>query len=82
MGDVQYRLAVAKSDERIEGPDDAEIVFTAPLAAVDSDEFCATAEFMRGRLKGKGDTGRILDLLKAGSVTEAFERLAAEYAER
>jgi hypothetical protein len=76
MSTVQYRLVVAKKDERIEGPDDASVVFAAPIAVVD-DRFDAVVEFMRGRLKATGDTGEILDLLKGGAVDEAFRELAS-----
>lgn len=74
---VQYRLIVAKKDERVEGPDDAAIVVTAPIEAVSDDGFDATVEFMRGRLKATGHTGEILALLRTGAATVAFERLAA-----
>ena len=39
---VQYRVVVAKKDERVEGPDDADVVFTVPLtdaAAVPAQHF-------------------------------------------
>ena len=29
---VQYRIVVGKKDERVEGPDDADVVITVPLA--------------------------------------------------
>jgi hypothetical protein len=74
---VQYRLAVAAKDERTEGPDDAEIVFTAPADTVTADGFDATVEFMRGRVKASGHTGRILELLRSGEATAAFSRLAS-----
>jgi hypothetical protein len=72
---VQYRLVVAKKDERVEGPDDAEIVVTAPVDVVGSDGFDATVEFMRGKLKASGHTGAILELLHTGAADEAFRRL-------
>ena len=75
---VQYRLSVAKKDERVDGPDGAEIVVTVPVAVATADGFDATVEFMRGRLKATGHTGRVLDLLKSGEVDAAFGRLVAE----
>lgn len=75
---VQYRLIVAKKDERVDGPDDAEIVVTAPLAAVTATGFDATVEFMRGTVKATGHTGRLLDLLRSGDATAAFSRLASQ----
>jgi hypothetical protein len=74
---VQYRLVVAKKDERVDGPDDADIIVTAPLDAVTAADFDATVEFMRGRLKASGHTGDLLDLLRSGAATEALGRLAA-----
>lgn len=75
---VQYRLVVAKKDERVDGGDDAEIVVTAPLDVVTSDGFDATIEFMRGKLKATGHSGEILALLRTGAADDAFRRLAGE----
>ena len=74
---VQYRIIVAKKDERADGPDDAAIVVSAPIAVVREDGFDATVEFMRGRLKAAGHTGEILELLKSGTATSALQALAA-----
>lgn len=74
---VQYRVVVAKKDERVDGPDDAAIVVTVPVAVAVADDFDATVEFMRGRLKAAGHTGRVLDLLKSGDATAAINRLAS-----
>ena len=74
---VQYRLVVAKKDERVDGPDDAEIVFTVPAAIAADERFDATVEYMRGKLKATGHTGRVLDLLKSGAVDAAIGRLVA-----
>jgi hypothetical protein len=78
MSTVQYRLVVAKKDERVDGPDDAELVVTAPVATVTDTGFDATVEFMRGKLKATGHTGELLDLLRSGDVTAAFSRLASQ----
>lgn len=75
---VQYRLVVAKKDERIEGPDDADVTFTVPLADAAADDFDATVAYMRGVLKAAGPAGRILDALEAGDVQDAFGRLLTE----
>lgn len=75
---VQYRLVVAKKDERVEGPDDAEIVITAPAALVTAGDFDASVEYMRGKLKASGHTGRLLELLRSGEVDAAFSRLASQ----
>ena len=74
---VRYHVVVAKKDERIDGPDDAEIVITVPVAVATEGGFDATVEFMRGRLKASGHTGEILELLRSGAATEALVALAA-----
>lgn len=74
---VQYRVVVAKKDERVDGPDDAEIVITVPVAVAEAGDFDATTEFMRGRLKAAGHTGSVLELLKSGEATQAISRLAS-----
>ena len=48
---VQYRLAIAKKDERVDGPDGADVVFTSTIDVVTASGFDATVEFMRGRVK-------------------------------
>ncbi|MEJ7799122.1 MAG: hypothetical protein WKF60_01295 [Ilumatobacter sp.] len=74
---VQYRVVVAKKDERAEGPDDADIVMTVPVAVASADDFDATVEFMRGRLKAVGHSGQVLELLKSGDATTSLSRLAS-----
>lgn len=74
---VQYRVVLGKKDERIEGPDDADVVVTAPLDVVTAEGFDATVEFMRGRVKAAGHTGRLLELLKSGDATSRLSQLAS-----
>lgn len=74
---VRYHVVVAKKDERIDGPDDADIVITVPVAVATEDGFDAAVEFMRGRVKAAGHTGEILELLRSGAATEALVSLAA-----
>ncbi len=76
MSAVQYRIVVAKKDERIAGNDDAEVVFTIPAADVTDDGFDATVAFMRGVLKASGPSGLILDTLKSGDADSALAELA------
>lgn len=76
MTRVQYRVVVAKKDERVDGPDDADIVITVPLADAAAEGFDPTVAFMRGSLKASGNTGEILDLLKSGAVAAAIAPLA------
>ena len=72
---VQYRVVVAKKDERVDGPDDADIVITVPLVDAAADDFDPTVAFMRGKLKAAGHTGQILDLLKSGDAGTAIAAL-------
>jgi putative sterol carrier protein len=74
---VQYKVVVAKKDERVDGPDDAEIVITVPLVDAAADDFDPTVAFMRGKLKAAGHTGQILDLLKSGDASTAIAALVA-----
>jgi hypothetical protein len=75
---VQYRVVVSKGDERIEGPDDAALVVTIPLADARDDAFDATVSFMRGRLKSNGSTGALFDVLRSGAAADAIRRLASQ----
>jgi hypothetical protein len=74
---VQYRVVVGKKDERVEGDDASEIVFSVPVAVAAEPGFDATVEFMRGRLKATGHSGQVLAVLKSGEATAALARLAA-----
>jgi hypothetical protein len=71
---VQYRVQVTKKDERVEGPDDADVVITIPLADAATDP---TVAYMRGKLKATGHTGVLLDELRSGRAAAAIQRLAA-----
>ena len=74
---VQYRVVHGKKDERVEGPDDADIVITVPVDIVRAPGFDATVEFMRGKLKAAGHTGRLLEVLKSGEADSALAEIAA-----
>jgi hypothetical protein len=74
---VQYRVVVAKKDERIDGPDDADIVVTVPVVDAATDGFDPTVAFMRGQLKASGNTGEILAVLKSGDAATAISRIVA-----
>lgn len=73
---VQYRVAITKKNELVDGPDDAAIVITVPHAVATDASFDATIEFMRGRLKAAGHTGEIFELLSSGAATSAIRVLA------
>lgn len=74
---VQYRVVVARKDERVDGPDDADVVVTVALADAVAAGFDPTVAYMRGALKATGDTGVVLDVLKTGAAADAIARLAA-----
>jgi hypothetical protein len=70
---IQYRIVVGKKDERVDGPDDADVVVSVPVAHVALDPAVA---FMQGRLKATGSTGALFDALKSGEIAAALRRLA------
>jgi hypothetical protein len=74
---VQYRVVVAKKDERIAGPDDAAVVITVPLAAASDDSFDPAVAYMQGVLKAAGHTGEIIDLLTDGAAATAIAELVS-----
>jgi hypothetical protein len=74
---VQYRVVVGKKDERIDGPDDADVVVTVPLVDAAAPGFDPTVAFMRGVLKASGHTGMVLDVLKSGDAAIAIAALTA-----
>jgi hypothetical protein len=75
---VQYRVIVAKKDERVDGPDDADVVVTVPIADAAAEGFDPTVAYMRGVLKASGHSGKVLDVLESGAAAEAIGRLVAE----
>jgi hypothetical protein len=75
---VQYRVVVAKKDERVDGPDDADIVVTVPIADASAEGFDPTVAYMRGVLKASGHSGKVLDVLESGAAADAIGRLVAE----
>jgi hypothetical protein len=74
---VQYRVVVAKKEERVAGPDDADIVVTVPLADAAAPGFDPSVAYMRGVLKASGHTGRIIELLTDGAAAAAIADLVA-----
>lgn len=74
MATVQYRVVVGKKDERVEGPDDADLVVSVAAKDVALDP---TVAFMSGKLKAVGHTGLLLDALRSGEAAAALTRLAA-----
>jgi hypothetical protein len=71
---VQYRVAFAKNDEAVDGPDDAALVVTVPVADAALDPAVA---FMQGKLKSTGPTGQLLAAFADGSAAAVISRLAS-----
>ena len=71
---IQYRVAFAKNDEAIDGPDGADVVVTisAADAAIDP-----TVAFMQGKLKSTGSTAALFDVLRTGDASTVISRLAS-----
>jgi hypothetical protein len=74
---VQFRVVVAKKDERVSGADDAEVVVTVPLDVAAEPGFDPSVAFMRGALKASGHTGEIIDLLTDGTASAEIAALVA-----
>ena len=77
MSTIQYRVAFGKTDEAVEGPDDAEVVVSIGKADAALDPSVA---FMTGKLKSTGPTRPLLDALADGSAAAAIARLLASRA--
>ncbi len=75
---VRYLVVVGKNDERADGPEDADVVFSVPYTVASDNDFDATVAFMRGKLKAVGNTGQIFELLKSGDAAAALSRLASQ----
>ncbi len=73
----QYRVAIGKKDERVEGPDDADVVVTVPLDEVLAPGFDATVAYMQGKLKSTGPTGPLLAGLRSGEIDRDLKRIAS-----
>jgi hypothetical protein len=75
---VQYRVVVTKKDERILGPDDADVVMAVPLAEVRAEGFDPTVAYMRGVLKATGPSRVVFDVLRSGEAAAAFASLVGD----
>lgn len=69
---IQYRIVMAKNDERVEGPDDAEVVVTVSKADTVLDP---SEAFMLGKLKSTGPTGPLFDALSSGEAARVIRNL-------
>ncbi len=70
---IQYRVVIGKKDERVVGPDDAELVVTVPITDVALDP---TVAFMQGRLKTTGSTGALFAALRSGEIAQTLAEMA------
>jgi hypothetical protein len=71
---VQYRVIFGKKDEAVEGPDDADVVISIPVADAALEPSVA---FMQGKLKAAGHTGVLFEVLRNGEAASAISRLAS-----
>ena len=74
---IQYRVIVGKKDEIVDGPDDADLVITVPLADVLTGDFDPAVAYMQGKLKSTGSTGALFDLIRSGAAASALTQLAS-----
>lgn len=72
---VQVRLAITKKDERVDGPDDADVIVTIGVADAAVEP---TVAYMQGKLKATGHTGRLIEALQSGEIAAAVARLNAQ----
>ena len=71
---VQVRLALSKREERVDGPDDADVIVTIGVADAAVEP---TVAYMQGKLKAAGHTGRLIEALQSGEIAAAVARLNA-----
>jgi hypothetical protein len=71
---IQYRVAFAKNDEAIDGPDDADVVVTIGAADAGLDP---TVAYMQGKLKSTGSTAALFKVLRSGDARAVISRLAS-----
>lgn len=71
---VQYRVSFSKTDEAVEGPDDADVIIRIAAKDAGGDP---TVAYMRGVLKAEGHTGALVDALSSGAAASAISRLAS-----
>ena len=71
---IQYRIAKAKKEELVEGPDDAAVVVALGAGDIALDPNVA---YMTGKLKAAGDTGVLIRALASGEIAAALTALAS-----
>ena len=71
---VQVRLAITKKEERVDGPDDADVIVTIGVADAAVEP---TVAYMQGKLKSTGSTAALFEVLRNGDATTVISRLAS-----
>ena len=71
---IQYRIAKAKKEELVEGPDDAAVVIALGAGDIALDP---NVTYMTGKLKAAGNTGVLLRALASGEIATALTALAS-----
>lgn len=69
---MQYRVALGRKQEAVEGPDEADVMIAVDAKDAHLDP---TEAYMLGRLKAVGHTGALFDALSSGAAAEAIGRL-------
>lgn len=72
---AQYRVTISKGNERVDGPDGADVVFTIGIKDLPAAAADPRVAYMRGMLKASGHTGALLEALKSGDAAAALARL-------
>ncbi len=72
---VQYRVQISKGNERVIGPDGADLVITVPVKVANDVDFDPTVAFMRGQLKAVGSTGALFEELSSGEAVATIKEL-------
>lgn len=72
---VQYRVQISKGNERVDGPDGADLVISVPIKVASNADFDPTVAFMRGQLKALGSTGALFSELSSGEAAHAIAQL-------
>ncbi|MGA0036344.1 MAG: hypothetical protein ACO3SZ_04040 [Ilumatobacteraceae bacterium] len=74
---VQYRVQISKGNERVDGPDGADLVISVPIKVASDVDFDPTVAFMRGQLKAVGNTGALFSELSSGEASQVIAQLVA-----
>jgi len=70
-------VQISKGNERVDGPDGADLVITVPIKVASDSEFDPTVAFMRGQLKAAGSTGALFSELSSSEASHVIAQLVA-----